>query len=349
DDGFAEAITSLAEATGYPVLAEATSQARYGGGPLTVSLYDAMLRHEPFARAHRPELVLRFGGGLTPKVPQAWLEGSGADVVLFSDEGALFDPSHRASRVVEGSAVAACAAIGQGLQRGMGTWARGFLWAEQWCRAALESAFSEDATLTEMRLAHDVVSVLPEGANLFVSSSMPIRDLDAFAPSTGKRLRVLANRGANGIDGIVSSALGMSAASGRPTVLLTGDLALLHDMGGLLLARRNRVSLTVVVVNNDGGGIFSFLPIAQAEAARGHYETLWGTPHGVDFSHAAALYQANYRRPESPAALRSAVAEGLKGGLNLIEVQVKDRTRNVEAHRQLFARMAASLGEGPWL
>ena len=111
----------------------------------------------------------------------------------------------------------------------------------------------------------------------------------------------------------------------------------------------NAGPLTVVVVNNDGGGIFSFLPIAQAESVRGHYESLWGTPHGVDFSHAAALYQARYRRPESPAALRSAVAEGLKGGLNLIEVRVKDRARNVELHRQLFARMAASLGEGPWL
>ncbi|ATB33366.1 2-succinyl-5-enolpyruvyl-6-hydroxy-3-cyclohexene-1-carboxylic-acid synthase [Melittangium boletus] len=349
NDGFAEAITSLAEATGYPVLAEATSQARFGGGPFTVSLYDAMLRHEAFAQAHRPELVLRFGGGLTAKGPQAWLDGSGAEIVLFSDEGALFDPTHRALRVVEGSAVAACEVLGRELSRGLGPWARSFLWAEQWTRAALESAFSEDATLTEMRLAHDVVGAMPDGANLFVSSSMPIRDVDAFAPSTGRRLRVLANRGANGIDGIVSSALGMAAASGRPTVLLTGDLAMLHDVGGLLTARRCNIPLTVVVVNNDGGGIFSFLPIAQAEQTRAHYEALWGTPHGVDFSHAAALYQARYRRPDSPAALRSAVVEGLKGGLNLIEVRVVERERNVDSHRRLFARMTAALGEGPWL
>ncbi|WNG47015.1 2-succinyl-5-enolpyruvyl-6-hydroxy-3-cyclohexene-1-carboxylic-acid synthase [Archangium minus] len=349
NDGFAEAIASLAEATGYPVLAEAASQARYGGGPATVSLYDAMLRHEPFARAHRPELVLRFGGCLTPKGPQAWIDSSGAEVVLFSDEGALFDPAHSAARVVEGSAVAACEALSQGLSRGLGPWARSFLWAEQWTRAALESAFSEDPSLTEMRVAHEVVTALPDGANLFVSSSMPIRDVDAFAPSTGRRLRVLANRGANGIDGIVSSALGVAAASGRPTVLLTGDLAFLHDVGGLLTARRSGVPLTVVVVNNDGGGIFSFLPIAQAEEARSQYENLWGTPHGVDLSHAAALYQARFRRPDSPASLRSAVAEGLKGGLHVVEVQVAERARNVDLHRQLFARMATALGEGPWL
>jgi len=349
-DGFAEAIARLAEATGYPVLAEATSQARYGGGPATVSLYDTMLRHAPFAQAHRPKLVLRFGGGLTPKGPQAWIDGSGAEVVLFSDEGALFDPAHRAARVVEGSAVAACEALSRGLSRGLGQWSRSFLWAEQWARAALESAFSEDMSLTEMRVAHEVVGALPEGANLFVSSSMPIRDVDAFAPPTGRQLHVYANRGANGIDGIVSSALGVAAASGRPTVLLTGDLAFLHDVGGLLTARRSGVPLTVVVVNNDGGGIFSFLPIAQAEQARAHYETLWGTPHGVDLSHAAALYQARFRRPDSPASLRSAVTEGLKlGGLHVIETRVVERTKNVELHRGLFAKMAAALGEGPWL
>jgi 2-succinyl-5-enolpyruvyl-6-hydroxy-3-cyclohexene-1-carboxylate synthase len=157
---------------------------------------------------------------------------------------------------------------------------------------------------------------------------------------------VLANRGANGIDGIVSSALGVAAAAGRPAVLLTGDLALLHDVGAFVTASRARLSLTVVVVNNDGGGIFSFLPIAQA-ARPDDFEALFGTPHGVDLAHAAALGGARLHRPESPAALRTAVREGLEGGLHLVEVRV-DRASNVDEHRQLFARMAASLGEGPW-
>ncbi|WP_141593879.1 2-succinyl-5-enolpyruvyl-6-hydroxy-3-cyclohexene-1-carboxylic-acid synthase [Myxococcus sp. AB056] len=346
-DGFAAAISALSQATGYPVLAESTSQARYGGGPLTLSYYDAMLRHAPFAKAHRPELVLRFGGGLTPKVPQQWLDGSGADIVLFSDGGGLFDPAHRASTVVEGSAVAACEALTRGLARGAGPWARGFLAAEQRVRTALEAAFAEQPdVLSEPRIAREVVAALPAGAPLFVSSSMPIRDLDAFAPAGTVPLRVLANRGANGIDGIVSSALGMAAAAGRPAVLLTGDLALLHDVGAFVTASRTRVPLTVVAVNNDGGGIFSFLPIAQV-APRDTFETLFGTPHGVDLSHAAALGGARLHRPETPVALRSAVREGLEGGLHLVEVRV-DRNANVDEHRRLFARMAASLGEGPW-
>ncbi|MFP2903307.1 2-succinyl-5-enolpyruvyl-6-hydroxy-3-cyclohexene-1-carboxylate synthase, partial [Corallococcus sp. 4LFB] len=234
DDGFADAIAALSLATGYPVLAEATSQARYGGGPLTVSLYDALLRHEPFTRTHAPEVVLRFGGGLTPKSPQQWLDGSGADITVFSDEGALYDPAHRAARVVEGSAVLACRALTQGLSRGPGRWAQDFVNAERVARSALETALGEQPdALTEPRLAREVVAALPANALFFVSSSMPIRAVDAFAHGGGVPLRVLANRGANGIDGIVSSAAGMAAAAGRPAVLLTGDLALLHDVGGL--------------------------------------------------------------------------------------------------------------------
>jgi 2-succinyl-5-enolpyruvyl-6-hydroxy-3-cyclohexene-1-carboxylate synthase len=344
EDGFAEAIATLSQATGYPVIAEAASQARYGGGPATLSLYDALLRHPPFAQAQKPELVLRFGGGLTPKGPQQWLDASGAHVVLFSDEGALFDPSHRAAQVIEGSAVAACEALSRGMSRGLGPWAQGFLHAERIARNELEAAFAERSELTEPRIAREVVAALPAGANLFVSSSMPIRDVDAFAPAGSVPLRVLSNRGANGIDGIVSSALGVAVASGRPTVLLTGDLAFLHDVGGLLTAHRHRLSLTVVVVNNDGGGIFSFLPIANATE---HFEPLFGTPHGVELSHAAALYGAVFHRPDSPGALRTSVMVGLEGGLHLIEART-DRRGNVEYHRQLFARMAAALGEGPW-
>ncbi|ADO71831.1 2-succinyl-5-enolpyruvyl-6-hydroxy-3-cyclohexene-1-carboxylic-acid synthase [Stigmatella aurantiaca] len=344
EDGFAQAIAALSQATGYPILAEAASQARYGGGAATISLYDVLLRHAPFAQSHRPELVLRFGGGLTPKRPQQWLDSAGARTILFSDEGALFDPSHRAEQVIEGSAVTACEVLAQGLSRGLGAWARGFLHAEQLARNAMEGVFAEQSELSEPRIAHEVVASLPTGANLFVSSSMPIRDVDAFAPARGVTLRTLSSRGANGIDGIISSALGMAVASEGPSVLLSGDLAFLHDVGGLLTAHRHRLSLTVVVVNNDGGGIFSFLPIAHASE---HFEALFGTPHGIDLSHAAALYGARFHRPTTPAGLRAALAEGLRGGLHVVEVQT-DRTGNVEHHQRLFTRMAAAVGEGPW-
>lgn len=344
DDGFAQAIASLSYATGYPVLAEASSQARHGGAEATISLYDALLRHPSFVAAHRPELVLRFGGGLTSKGLQQWIEGSGAELILFSDEGALFDPSHCARVVVEGSATAACAALARGMSRGGKRWALGFSEAERLARRTLELTFAAHPELSEPRVAYEVVAALPAGANLFVASSMPIRDVDAFAPAREVPLRVLANRGVNGIDGVVSSALGVAAVSAAPTVLLTGDLAFLHDIGGLLTAHRSRLRLTIVVVNNDGGGIFSFLPIAGATE---HFEPLFATPHGVELAHAAELYGARFHRPQDPGALRAVIQTGLKGGLHVIEVRT-ERADNVEVHRQLFTRLVDALGEAPW-
>jgi 2-succinyl-5-enolpyruvyl-6-hydroxy-3-cyclohexene-1-carboxylate synthase len=214
--------------------------------------------------------------------------------------------------------------------------------ADARAKSALEAAFGESDRLTEPRIAREVVASLPEGTNLFVSSSMPIREVDAFASPSRPPLRVFCNRGANGIDGIISTALGVSAGSDRPTVLLTGDLAFLHDLGGLLTAHREGVSLTIVVVNNDGGGIFSFLPIAGTTP---HFEKIFGTPHGVDLSHAARMFGASFERPGNASELSRALRASRGGGLHLIEVQV-ERGINPEVHRALAARVAAGLREG---
>ncbi len=351
EPGFAEALSELSRATGYPLLAEAVSNARFGsGGDAVVAHYEALLAHPPFAGRVRPGMVLRFGAGLTSKRLQQWLDGSSAEVVVFSDSGLVADPSHRASTVVHAPALAAAqalaAAVGQGPARA-GRWRQTFIEAERQARTTLEEAFSstpETDALTEPRIARDVCAALPPDAPLFVSSSMPIRELDGFGASARAPLQVFANRGANGIDGIVSSASGVAAALGRPTALLTGDLALLHDLGGLLMARRHGLPLTVVVVNNDGGGIFSFLPIASATP---HFETLFGTPHGVDLAHVAGLANAVHHTPSSPAGLRAAVAAGMEGGLHLIEVKVP-RADNPRVHRALWEQVGQKLGEGPW-
>jgi 2-succinyl-5-enolpyruvyl-6-hydroxy-3-cyclohexene-1-carboxylate synthase len=172
---------------------------------------------------------------------------------------------------------------------------------------------------------------------LFVSSSMPVRDVDAWAADG--RSRVLANRGVNGIDGIVSTALGAAAATQRPTAVLVGDLALLHDISGLLAARRLGIPLCVVVVNNDGGGIFQFLPIAEATQ---QFEELFATPHGLDFAHLAAMCGATFERPRTAAELRAQVSEALGKGLYLLEVRT-DRAANVARHRELQRIVAAAL------
>jgi 2-succinyl-5-enolpyruvyl-6-hydroxy-3-cyclohexene-1-carboxylate synthase len=192
-------------------------------------------------------------------------------------------------------------------------------------------------------VAREVAAALPPGAALFLSSSMPIRDVDAFAVESAGPVRVLSNRGANGIDGVTSTALGAAVALGRPTVLLTGDLAFLHDLSGLLTAARHGLSLVVVVVNNDGGGIFSFLPIAERTP---HFEALFGTPHGLGLKPAAELFRARYHAPGDAGALAAAVREGVEGGLHVIDVKV-DRASNVAEHRALFDQVVSALEGAP--
>jgi 2-succinyl-5-enolpyruvyl-6-hydroxy-3-cyclohexene-1-carboxylate synthase len=175
---------------------------------------------------------------------------------------------------------------------------------------------------------------------------MPVRDVDAFAPASGRSVRVFSNRGINGIDGTLSSALGVAATSAaHPTVVLSGDLAFLHDLNGLLIGKRHGLRLTVVVVNNDGGGIFSFLPIAKAR----HFEELFATPHGVDFQHAAALVGATYVQPRSPKELQAALHKHIgPDGISILDVKV-DRHASPSQHQAVAEAVQNALKlEGPW-
>ncbi|MFZ5440141.1 MAG: 2-succinyl-5-enolpyruvyl-6-hydroxy-3-cyclohexene-1-carboxylic-acid synthase [Myxococcota bacterium] len=328
DDGFGAWVHALGERIGFPVLAEAASNARFGF-PAAIGVADALLRNAAFAERHRPDVVLRFGGGLTPKGPQAWLDGSGAKIFQFHTDGLQFDPSHVAALSSrEPERVLPPAASGG--ERAV------WLEAQAKLSARLEA---ERAALTEPLVARTFVAALPEDTQVFLSSSMPIRDVDAFA-SSGRRLRVFTNRGVNGIDGVTSTALGVAAGSGRATAMLIGDVACLHDLGGWLIAKRHALSLTAVVVNNDGGGIFHFLPIAGRTP---HFEDLFGTPHGVELAHLAALAGGQLHRPTSLDELGATVSRCVSGGgLHLVEVRT-DRAANVDAHRALFARLSEGL------
>ncbi|MBI5546304.1 MAG: 2-succinyl-5-enolpyruvyl-6-hydroxy-3-cyclohexene-1-carboxylic-acid synthase [Deltaproteobacteria bacterium] len=339
-DGLAPSLHELAERLGAPVLAEAASNARFGF-PQAIATYDALLRHEGFAASARPDVVLRFGGGLTSKVLQQWLDGSGstARTFVFPESGGLVDPAHRAEAFIAGS----LDQVRHGLEE-VQTRARGF--RERWASAQerVEAALANGMAVAggpEVLAARELALALPRGASLVVSSSMPIRDLDAYATRSQGPLRVFANRGVNGIDGVTSTALGVAAALGGKTALLTGDLALLHDLSALVAARKLGLSLTIVVTNNDGGGIFGFLPVA---ARTRHYERLFGTPHGVDLSHAAGLGGATLHRPADVESYRRALAVALEGGLHLVELASR-RDENVELHRALNARLAQAGGD----
>ncbi len=341
-DGVASAVLALAASYGYPVVADGASNVRWHRAGQVVGHADVLVRSEALAEALRPELVLRLGGGLSSKRLGQWLDASGAWTVLLAEEGTPVDASHRASLVLAGDLAATCAALTAGSPPGRAAWAEAFFAADARADAMLAEALSAAGPLSEPQLAHAVVSSLPEGARLVVASSMPIRDIESFAPNQGVGIRVLANRGVNGIDGTVSTALGVAAASRSPTVVLLGDLAFLHDVGGLLIARRSAIPLTVVVANNDGGGIFSFLPVAGVGDA---FEPLFATPHGLELSHAARLFGAHYARVQSAVELREALQGGLRGGLHLVEARLPSRAHNVALHQRLVER-AARAAEG---
>lgn len=337
--GFADAIAALSRATGYPVLADAASNVRFGrAAEQVISHYDALLRSESFRSAHRPELVLRFGGGLTPKSVMEYVAAS--EAIVFSDEGALHDPAHAASRIVVGDSTEAAKALAAAVQRAPGAWFKSFAQAERTARREISSAVNG---FNEPLIAIETAASVPEGGALVLASSMPIRDVDAFASAQPRPFEVYANRGANGIDGTIATALGIAAATGKPTTLLIGDVAFLHDLGSLLTAKRSGVELTIVVVNNDGGGIFSFLPVSSATP---DFERLWGTPHGLQFRAAAEQFGAAYERCENAAALSAALQA--PRGLRVVECIVRSRGENVSIHRAIFERVARELGAGPW-
>lgn len=345
DDGLRPAVGALARRLGYPVFADATSQLRFGEqSESVISHYDLLLRHLPFAEAHRPQLVLRFGGPLVSKVLQAWLDSSGAEIVTFVENASPVDPLHSASAFIDGCPGLACERLGLSSSRRGSEWLAAFESAERRIRAALDDAFGAEQLLTEPRACRELVSAMPSGSTLFVASSMPMRDVDAFAGASPNAIRVLANRGTNGIDGTVSTALGAAASSKRPALLLTGDLALLHDLSGLFIARQHEIPLAIAAINNGGGGIFSFLPIAEFPE---HFESLFAMPQGVDFAQAARLVGAEHHLPATAAELRRAVLAGLEGGFHLIEVRT-DRKSNPAEHRHLYQRVAEALGRGPW-
>jgi 2-succinyl-5-enolpyruvyl-6-hydroxy-3-cyclohexene-1-carboxylate synthase len=308
---------------------------------VAVANYDAVLRDEAFAVSHTPDLVLRVGDLPTSKPLRAWLAGArpdGVDVAL-DREHAWQDPDGAVSLLIPADPATTLAEATERVER-----APDAAWVDAWRKA---DAAAAEATaralgdeLSEPWVAARLGATLPPEATVFVASSMPIRDVETFFPARDDPPRVLANRGANGIDGTVSSAYGAAAAGDGPVVLLLGDVAMAHDLGGLLAGRRLGLSLTIVLLNNDGGGIFHFLPIAgEADAFEEHV----ATPHGLDFANAAALYGARHEHVTEPGEFDAAVAGALAGtDTAIVEVRT-DRAANVELHRRVWAAVAGAL------
>jgi 2-succinyl-5-enolpyruvyl-6-hydroxy-3-cyclohexene-1-carboxylate synthase len=338
-DVTAAAVDRVATAAGWPVLADPISGLRRGRN--AVSAYEALLRSPGFAEQHRPDVVLRLGASPTSKPLITWL-GPEVPQLLVDPDGAWLDPSRGATERLavdpEPLLGALADALGPVAGRDRG-WLQSWQEAEGAARAALDDLLDGWETPFEGRVARDTIDVLPDGATLVVASSMPVRDVEAFArPRTG--VRFLANRGVNGIDGFVSTVLGAAAVSPGPTVALLGDLCLLHDANGLLGAAGRGVDATFVVLDNDGGGIFSFLP--QAERPE-HFELLFGTPHGVDLAALASMHGLAAERVEKAGDLAPALGAAIAAGGVRFVIVPTERAQNVNRHRDAWQAVASVL------
>jgi len=328
------ALAAAAERLAIPLLAEPLSGARRGGA--AVAHYDALLRDPAWAQAHAPDLVLRVGDLPTSKPLRTWLHArEEALQIAYDPEGAWQDPGGAVATVVAADLAATLAALGAPARPDR-AWLDAWRGADRAAAAAIAAVLGPEG-LSEPRVAAELGARLPGDATLLVASSMPVRDVETFFPVRADPPRVVSNRGANGIDGTVSTAYGI-AATGGPTVALLGDVALAHDLGGLLAARRVGVPLVLVVLDNDGGGIFSFLAVAgEGEAFEAHV----ATPHGLDFAHAAALYGCGHERVATPERLRAALDAALRGTGTTIIVVRSDREANVALHRRVWDAVAA--------
>jgi len=338
DPEMREPLAHLARVAGFPILAEPTSQLRCGPHDRTyvVTAYDLLLRDERFREIASPDLVLRFGEMPTSKPLRSWLAGSGADQIVVDPLCDWNEPSRRAAALLRAdpTELASGWAARLGEERpAPAMW----LEAEKAAREAIEAELTATGALTEPGLQQALGDAYSDGELVYTASSMPIRDQEAFLPSTGADATFLSNRGANGIDGLVSSGIGAAWATGRPTTIVTGDLGLLHDLGGLAALRDVSTPVRIVVIDNDGGGIFHFLP-QQDALGSDEFEVLLGTPRGVDVAKAASLFDLPHHKLDS----LDELPEALASGTGLIEVKT-DRKANAALHRQLTKRVQAAL------
>ena len=351
----AEPLTELAQRLGYPILADPLSQLRCGPHDHShiVTTYDALLRTTTFIHQMPPRFILRFGAMPTSKALLLYLKHyHDCPQVVIDGQNSWQEPTQLASMLIHVDPVAFCQDFLKALvncpidrntqQDGASCWLTTWQQQDQLVRETLHAKLQKFEPLFEGRVFSELANLLPEGTNLFAGNSMPVRDLDSFFWGSQQHVRILGNRGASGIDGVVSTALGVSAASGKdePTVLVIGDLSFFHDLNGLLAAHLHHLNLTIVLINNNGGGIFSFLPQANYPE---HFEHLFGIPIGLDFHPVVQMYGGQFQRIATWEEFRQAITNSLtNGGLHIIEVPT-ERASNVEMHRQLWLAVEQEL------
>jgi 2-succinyl-5-enolpyruvyl-6-hydroxy-3-cyclohexene-1-carboxylate synthase len=342
DEQLADAAAALAAALKYPILADPLSGLRGGkhDKQYVVDCYDTFLRTDVIRDDWKPEVIIRLGAMPVSKALTQYMQKQTSALHITVDEAAKWrDPALITSELVYANEALFCRELAACAARDRETkWLRSWLSLNEFTKTQLYHIESYDE-MFEGKVMTELAQLLPDGSALFVSNSMPVRDADTFFFNNDKDIRILANRGVNGIDGIISTALGVSISK-SPLVLVTGDLAFYHDLNGLLAAKLHKLNATIVVINNDGGGIFSFLP---QYGEKKHFEALFGTPLGLDYEHVIKMYEGTFSRPQTWEEFRDEVTAGIEGGgLHVVEVRT-DRESNLQMHRALWTSISKAV------
>lgn len=337
------AIAQLAQTLGWPVLAEGLSPLRNWAdcNSLLISTYDLLLRNQTVANQFRPQQVICIGELPTSKVLRTWLTQGRSQTWSIDATDHNVDPLHGLSipvRVSVEGLIASIPAFKKENFQQPTEYAKSWLSIDQSVRTLINQTMQTQAELTESKIAWLLSQVLPPNTPLFIANSMPVRDMESFWQPGSLHMQPYFNRGANGIDGTLSTALGMSHRQ-QSSVLLTGDLALLHDTNGFLLRNHWQGHLTIILINNGGGGIFQMLPISAFEPP---FEQFFRTPQQIDFEHLAATYQVAWERIESWAHLQQALKPLPESGLRILEVSC-DCQNDTQWRRITFKECVKSL------
>jgi 2-succinyl-5-enolpyruvyl-6-hydroxy-3-cyclohexene-1-carboxylate synthase len=342
DPEFATFVSTLANRLSFPILADPLSQVRCGthDRSTVIDCYDVFLRSSKIVEALRPEVVLRFGATPTSKALLNYLAQQRDAHQISVQDGDWQDPDHLTAEMFQTNPNQFTRDLAQIVAP-----TKSKSWLELWSavaersRSIIADQLKSIEEVFEGKVFSELAALLPSKAALFAGNSMPIRDLDAFYPTSSQEIRFLGNRGASGVDGVLSTSLGTAALTKNPLITVLGDLSFYHDMTGLLAAQKFNLNATIIVLNNNGGGIFSFLP------QHGHpeyFEKYFATPHGLTFEHAATLYKLEYSHITSWAEFRKMVSEHLGAlGTKIIELNT-DRERNVELHHRISSAVTES-------
>lgn len=341
-----EAIAGLSGILRCPIFADIRTGLRRGTVMAAGVVHNFDLLLQSKHGFEKPEVVIHFGERMTSKFVYAFLNDEAIQQSRIDLWGKVVDPDRRLDHVVRLDVGEACRSMVEILTRdrrrkgasGSGEYNEGWQKSSAAVRGLLPKIRAARYELTEPSLAYNVSRLMPADGNLILAASMPVRDMDSYATHEAARMRVFSNRGASGIDGTIATASGIAIANGHPTVVVTGDLALLHDLNSLPLVPKD-VPFTIVAINNDGGGIFSFLPVAGLTP---YFERMFGTPHGLNFEAAADMFGFQYEAPATLRDFERVFLSSSVSGRTLIEVRT-DRSENVALHREIVSLVADAM------